>query len=94
MAEKKVDREIAAKHEAVKKLEKEIRDLRDQKDKQFQKFCNDPDVMASALKATVALNELHKKGLSITDWCMGTNRVEVELEDIEEGDRNWIIIHV
>jgi len=94
MAVKTIDKELATKQGEMKKLEQEIKDLRKLKDENFRKFCEKPEIKASAMKAVVAMDELHREGLSITDWCMGVNRVEVELEDNEEGTRNWIIIHV
>lgn len=94
MPDKKLEQQLADKREEMKKLEADIIGLRKKKDEEFQKFCNDPKIMALAKQGAEAMEALNKKGLTIVDWCIGTNRMEVELEDNEEGSRNWIIIHL
>lgn len=94
MADTKIDKELAAKREEMKKLEADIIGLRKKKDADFVKFCNDPKIKALAKQGAEAMEALNKKGLTIVDWCIGTNRMEVELEDSNEGSRNWIIFHL
>jgi len=56
----------------------------------FKKKCSDPGVIEMAKQAAALLDQLNKIGVKITDWWGGDEGYEVELSDLESGDRIWV----
>ena len=56
----------------------------------FKRKCADPDIVRMAKEAASLLDLLNKVGVKITDWWGGDEGYEVELSDLESGDRIWV----
>jgi len=87
--QKLVEQERKQKKE-IKRLQKVVSELEEHKRELFNNFCERDDHKEMAKQAVLAMDFLNNRQLTITDWCVMDDRVEVEFEDGNEGFRHWI----